>query len=230
MNHCEVWKSVVGYEGKYEVSSQGRVRSLSFLTYSGSGRYRSVKPKILKLLNAPYGYLKVNLCNTSYKVHKLVGDAFLDKPEIGGYHGATINHKDGNKKNNRMDNLEWVSIGDNLKHARDTGLNSATGSNNPMSKLSKCDAVFAKIALLRGFKQKEIADFLGVTHQWVSKVKNNLLWKHIKVELENGEYVLYDQQTPEQEEQGELKTVFKDGILRVEHSLEDIRQRVKESL
>lgn len=52
----------------------------------------------------------------------------------------------------------------------------------------------------------------------------------LRVELENGEYVLYDQQTPEQEEQGELKTVFKDGILRVEHSLEDIRQRVKESL
>lgn len=52
----------------------------------------------------------------------------------------------------------------------------------------------------------------------------------LRVELENGEYVLYDQQTPEQEEQGELKTAFKDGILRVEHSLEDIRQRVKESL
>lgn len=52
----------------------------------------------------------------------------------------------------------------------------------------------------------------------------------LRVELENGEYVLYDQQTPEQEEQGELKTVFKDGTLRVEHSLEDIRQRVKESL
>lgn len=52
----------------------------------------------------------------------------------------------------------------------------------------------------------------------------------LRLELENGEYVLYDQQTPAQEEQGELKTVFKDGILRVEHSLEDIRQRVKESL
>lgn len=52
----------------------------------------------------------------------------------------------------------------------------------------------------------------------------------LRVELENGKYVLYDQQTPEQEEQGELKTVFKDGLLLVDHSLEDIRQRVKESL
>lgn len=52
----------------------------------------------------------------------------------------------------------------------------------------------------------------------------------LRVELENGEYVLYDQQTPEQEEQGELTTVFKDGILRVEHTLEGIRNRVKETL
>lgn len=52
----------------------------------------------------------------------------------------------------------------------------------------------------------------------------------LRVELENGEYVLYDQQTHEQEGQGELQTVFKDGILRVEHSLQDIRQRVKDSL
>ncbi|QHZ59759.1 nicotinamide phosphoribosyl transferase [Alteromonas phage vB_AmeM_PT11-V22] len=52
----------------------------------------------------------------------------------------------------------------------------------------------------------------------------------LRVELEEGEYVLYDQQTPEQESQGELKTVFKDGILRVEHSLQEIRERVKQSL
>lgn len=97
----EIWKDIKGYEGKYQVSNEGRVRSL----YN-----RGVKrEKILSLLNHPSGYsvitLSFNGIHKQYLVHRLVAMAFIDNPN--GY--EFVNHKDENKKNNNVDNLEWCT-------------------------------------------------------------------------------------------------------------------------
>lgn len=111
----EVWKPVAGYEGIYEVSSIGRVRSLS---RPKEGKYsHKVEGRILAQgYNKANGYYSVNLCykgkhRTSY-VHRLVAGAFLPNPN--GL--EEVNHKDENKRNNRADNLEWCDRLYNIHH------------------------------------------------------------------------------------------------------------------
>ena len=94
----EVWKDIKGYEGIYQISSCGRVRSLHYK-----------KNKILKLTQDKYGYYQINLCKNNkvknLKVHRLVAEAFIDNPN----NYPEVNHKDENKTNNKIDNLEWCT-------------------------------------------------------------------------------------------------------------------------
>lgn len=96
----EEWKDIRGYEGSYQVSNLGRVRSLSRKTKAG---FR--KGMILVLMIDKFGYSLVNLSRKSYKVHRLVAETFIDNPQ--GL--KCVNHKDENKTNNCVDNLEWCS-------------------------------------------------------------------------------------------------------------------------
>ena len=92
----EIWKDKKGYEGHYQVSNWGRVKSIKF-----------GKEKILKLIKDKDGYLQVTLCKNNikkvYKVHRLVAEAFIDNTD----NLPQVNHKDENKLNNNVDNLEW---------------------------------------------------------------------------------------------------------------------------
>lgn len=114
----EVWKDIEGYEGKYQVSNLGRVRSLPrthdiIREKNGSFIYHR-KEKMLAPRIDRYGYQHVNLYDNEqhmkrHPVHRLVAKAFIPNPE----HLPTVNHKDENKQNNRADNLEWMSISEN---------------------------------------------------------------------------------------------------------------------
>lgn len=105
----ETWKSIVGYEGLYEISNEGNVRSL----FQRSNRW---KPGILKPQKDKDGYLQVKLCKDGkgkvMKVHRLVAQAFIPNP----LNLETVNHKDENKQNNAVSNLEWLSMKDNLNY------------------------------------------------------------------------------------------------------------------
>lgn len=113
----EIWKDIKDYEGLYQVSNLGNVKSLPKM--SGTSKR---KETILKTHIEKRGYfvirLSKNKTNHSFKIHRLIANAFIPNPE----NKRTINHIDGNKLNNSISNLEWATDSENLQHAYDTGL------------------------------------------------------------------------------------------------------------
>lgn len=116
------WKEIKGYEGKYIISNYGEVISLPRYKQNNS-KLQYVEPKEIKrYVNPKNGYVYVQLWNNAkYKnirLHKLVAQAFIKNSN----NLPQINHKDGNKKNNRVDNLEWCTAKDNILHSYKIGL------------------------------------------------------------------------------------------------------------
>ena len=107
----EIWKDVVSYEGFYEVSNLGRIRN------------KRTKNLLTSYINE-HGYCVIGLYNRKssktvhYRVHRLVAYAFIGNPDKK----RTVNHADGNKQNNCVENLEWATHKENLEHARRMGL------------------------------------------------------------------------------------------------------------
>ena len=112
----EEWKNVIGYEGLYEVSNTGQVRSLDRYVKYSNGRIHLHKGKVLSPVKDKYGYLTVVLsCNgkqKTIKIHRLVAQAFLPNPD----NLPQVNHRDEVKLNNCVDNLEWCSAKYNLSY------------------------------------------------------------------------------------------------------------------
>lgn len=118
----EIWAPIVGYEGLYEVSSFGSVRSLPRTCWDGRC-HRKIKGKIIKSFPQRTGYLTVNLSKegqmTTRTVHSLVAEAFI-APRIGRQH---CRHLDGDKTNNHLINLQWGSAVENAKDKSAHGTN-----------------------------------------------------------------------------------------------------------
>lgn len=112
----EYWRPIVGYEGFYEVSSLGRIRSLDVIIKCGYGKTRLKKGVVRKTSKNNKGYLIVNLSKNgktkTCSVHKLVAQAFLSNP----LNLSDVNHRDENKLNNSVENLEYCSHKTNLNH------------------------------------------------------------------------------------------------------------------
>lgn len=123
----ELWKPILGFEGHYEVSNLGRVKSLPFLQRyllrNGLPAMRRTAERVIKPQRINSGYLVVNLhldnTRVAKLVHRLVAVNFVDGFDVG----REVNHKDGDKLNNRADNLEWTTRRGNLVHAVAAGLN-----------------------------------------------------------------------------------------------------------
>lgn len=108
----EIWKDIKGYEGLYQVSSFGRVKSLPRYDSRGNARVE----RILKPIPTKDGYVRVHLSNEGVKrkrpIHRLVAEAFIPNSD----NKSQVNHIDENKINNRVDNLEWVTAKENINH------------------------------------------------------------------------------------------------------------------
>ena len=111
----EEWKDIEGYKGKYQISNMGRVKSLKRMKRNGKG-YQKIPEKILEGVENNRGYLRVQLFKDGkgkwYLVHVLVATAFLENPQ----NLPEVNHKDEDKTNNRVENLEYCSRSYNLNH------------------------------------------------------------------------------------------------------------------
>ena len=120
----EIWKDIKGYEGMYQVSDLGRVRSLDRKCLNREGVMVRRKGAIKSLSKNRQGYLYVNLSsgtknatNKRTRVHRLVAEAFIPNPE----NKPQVNHKDLDKSNNSVSNLEWVTRKENVEHAWENG-------------------------------------------------------------------------------------------------------------
>lgn len=163
------------YKGEYEVSSHGQVRRNSkILSQSNQSReensYKAVS-------------FSVGNKQKSHLVHRLVAQTFLKDTSAGNI----VNHKDGDKTNNTVENLEWCDYLHNNRHAYATGLNNQTGSNNHQSKLTEDDvATIKRLLKQKVMKHQLIADKYGVHFTLISRIHRNLAWQHIEpATLEN---------------------------------------------
>ena len=113
----EIWKDIRGYEGLYQISNLGRIKSLpKWRVKYGYGEIilkQSIGKKGYKVIS-----LNKNKKRKQYKVHRLIAEAFIPNPE----NKPQINHIDGNKLNNDINNLEWCTQNENIQHAYNTGL------------------------------------------------------------------------------------------------------------
>ncbi len=117
----EKWKDIPEYEGIYQASTLGRIRSLDHrIVTNGNSKAiheRSSRGRVLVQREQNGGYLIVSISVNGYRkictVHRLVAKTFIENPN----NYRDINHKDGNKKNNKIENLEWVKHSDNIKHS-----------------------------------------------------------------------------------------------------------------
>lgn len=112
----ETWKDIKGYEGLYQVSNLGRVRSMDRYVGASHGSTQLRKGMVMRLTQYPNGYIYVQLCKdakyTGFYVHRLVASAFLDNPD----NLREVNHKDRDKTNNAVTNLEWCTRSYNTKY------------------------------------------------------------------------------------------------------------------
>lgn len=165
----EIWKSIPGFS-LYEASNCGNIRSLNYK--------RTNTMKVLKPSKSDDGYLKTMLLNDlgkykSWTIHNFVALTFLgEKPK-----NKEINHKDGNKTNNSIENLEYVTRSENCKHSFDIGLQKPKrGELNGMSKLTSVQVAEIRLIAKNGGRywgRNELAKKYGVTAKHLQDIVNN---------------------------------------------------------
>ncbi len=166
----EIWAHILGTF--YYVSNEGRVKSCMY-----------DKEVILKTCDDGHGYEKCTLWISgkqyAFKVHRLVAREFLANPE----NKRDVNHKDGNKRNNLIANLEWNTPLENITHAYDNGL-LCIGSEHPSAKLNEQDVEAIKLAFTNGATNVALGALYGVARGTIAKVRQKKTWRHVRPDLE----------------------------------------------
>lgn len=175
----EVWREIPGYNGLYLASTHGKIKSTDMLCNNtgykdGVKATRIHKGKELKCCSTtPKGYARVNLLGKVHMWHRIIALTFIDNLN----NLSQINHKDGNKLNNNVNNLEWCDNKYNRSHAVYNRLH-AFGSKIGEAKLIESDINPIR-KLLKTLKIKDIAAMYGVSNTTISDIKHGRTWKHV---------------------------------------------------
>jgi hypothetical protein len=168
----EIWKDVVGYEGYYQVSNFGNVRTVAKIIKRGNGSSFPVKSKYKVFhQNKKTKYLYVALVKDNktinHLLHRIVAIAFIENP----HNKRTVNHKDGNKSNNRVSNLEWCTYSENAYHSyRELGRVASLTGKTPHNAKKVIDNQTGKIYP----SIRQAADDLMVSDSYIqTRIYNN---------------------------------------------------------
>jgi hypothetical protein len=167
----EEWRDIKGYEGLYQISNLGRVKSVSKSVWNGYSFVKKTE-KILKPGTDGHGYLHVNLSRDSRqrttKVHRLVAKHFIENPDKK----YTVNHINGIKKDNRADNLEWSTQSENNKHAWDSGLRKMSDEERIKKSSIRSKIVLDLFSGVYYNSAKEAAEYIGIKHSTLKSMLN----------------------------------------------------------
>jgi hypothetical protein len=175
----EVWKDVIGYEGLYKVSNLGKICSLGRLIEGNKNSIYFKPEKLMTFELMKKGYLRAKITKEKRSikklVHVIVGECFILNPE----NKPQINHKNGIKNDNRVENLEWCTNKENCIHAVKNKLNVAKyGESCGGSKLKECDVI--EIRNLKGKLLKvEIAKKFNISVHTINQIHQNISWRHL---------------------------------------------------
>ena len=169
----EKWFDLIGYEEYYEISDLGNVRRKEGTFYKKS------KNLGLRKHSGGYLYFQITINNKSKNLtyHRIIAQHFIPNPNNKPF----VNHKDGDKLNNCLENLEWVTASENMRHAYDTGLEEGRkGEKHHNVKLKEQDVVNIRSLFEKGKTSKEISIlYPGITKNHLIAIKNYKKWKHI---------------------------------------------------
>lgn len=177
----EIWKKIPKFDNQYEISSFGRIRSLQATIVRSNGWKYNRKSKVLKPDITHSGYAIGAVCvdkkMVSYKIHRLVAELFIPNHE----NKPTVNHINGIKHDNRVENLEWATMKENVTHAHKTGLAYILkGSEIGNSILKESDV----ISIRKEFKPRVVtraflAEKYKVSEATIKDILHGRTWKHL---------------------------------------------------
>ena len=179
----EIWKDILGYEGFYQISNLGRVKTL------GNNMFKN--EKIMKNRLSPKGYLRIGLTKDNYKkmffVHRLVAENFIKNFE----NKKQVNHINGIKTDNRTCNLEWNTAFENMKHASLNGfLNAKKGENHYLYKAT--DEIKSRIIEKRkDYTQRQLGKMFNLSQCSVSQILSKKI-KDDKIVFDKENFVFYN--------------------------------------
>jgi hypothetical protein len=172
----EEWKDIEDYEGLYQVSNFGMVRSLEQegeRKQGGQRRNSNLCPS-----SNGNGYVYVSLIKNkqrkNFYIHRLVARAFIENTNKKRF----VNHKNGIKDHNTVANLEWCTESENVNHAYKTGL-IPKGEKSHLAKLKTTDILTIRLAHSAGVKQSIISSMYDISRASVHRIVHRKAWKHI---------------------------------------------------
>ena len=167
----EIWRDISGYEGRYQVSNYGRIKTVE--RYKSDGRHQAeiIRKTQIDRHGYEFALLFNGKKNCRHSVHVLVANAFIDNPE----NKPQVNHIDGDKLNNYVSNLEWCTASENQRHAVMTGLSRRYfGDDNWQTKVTDAQVIEIRAMRKAGAKLREICDQYGISETHASRIARSV--------------------------------------------------------
>lgn len=176
--NCEEFRDIPGWEGYYQVSNLGTVRSVDRAVGSVTGKVYYRKGKVLKQLLNEDGYMVVNIARNgkdrTIGVHRAMALAFIPNPE----NKPMVNHLNAIRTDNRLDNFEWCTNAENVKHSFNLGLSSNKGDKHPRRVLTMEMVRGIRAELESGKSPAEVANIFDIKRRNVYAVRDRQNWNY----------------------------------------------------